>query len=102
MAMCENSLILFKNGTMKSENTGTVISGIEVLNISPRGFWLWVDDREYFLSFEDFPWFQDATISQINDVKKVSSDHFYWPALDIDLHRASIENPEDFPLKAAH
>jgi len=102
MAKCENSFTSFKNGTMKSENTGTVISDIEVLNISPRGFWLWVDDREYFLDFEDFPWFRDATIAQINDVKKVSDDHFYWPSLDIDLHRASIEHPEEFPLKAAH
>jgi hypothetical protein len=101
MAKSANSFISFKNGTMKSETTGTVILDIEVLNISSRGFWLWVDEREHFLDFEDFPWFRDATIAQITDVKRVNEDHFYWPALDIDLHLASIEHPEKFPLKAA-
>jgi hypothetical protein len=86
---------------MKPAPTGTAILDTEVLNISPRGFWLWVDKREYFLDFEDFPWFRDATIAQITEVKRVSADHFYWPTLDIDLHRASIEHPEQFPLKAA-
>ena len=87
---------------MKLENTGTGTSEIEVLNISPRGFWLWIDGREHFIGFEDFPWFQSATIAQICNVTKVNEDHFFWPSLDVDLHRASIENPEQFPLKAAH
>lgn len=87
---------------MKSKATGTVISEVEVLNVSPRGFWLWVADREHFLGFEDFPWFRSATIDQICSVTKVSEDHLYWPELDIDLDLASIEHPEQFPLKAAH
>jgi hypothetical protein len=61
-----------ESGTMKLENTGTVTSGIEVLNISPRGFWLWIDDREHFVGFEDFPWFRSATTAQICDVTKVT------------------------------
>jgi hypothetical protein len=56
---------------MKSENTGTVISEIEVLNVSPRGFWLYVNEHEYFLAFKDFPWFQDATVTPSSAVKKV-------------------------------
>lgn len=86
---------------MKSETTGTATSDTEVLNVSPRGFWLWVDGREYFLGFDDFPWFRSATIAQICDVKKVSEDHLFWPSLDVDLHRRSIEDPAGFPLKAA-
>jgi hypothetical protein len=63
---------------------------------------LWVADREHFLGFEDFPWFRSATIDQICSVTKVSEDHLYWPELDVDLDLASIEHPEQFPLKAAH
>ena len=85
---------------MKSESTGTVTSDIEVLNISPRGFWLWIDGREHFLGFEDFPWFKSATIEQICTIKQVSDDNLYWPELDVDLNMASIEHPEQFPLKA--
>ena len=85
---------------MKSESTGTVTSDIEVLNISPRGFWLWIDGREHFLGFEDFPWFKSATIEQICTITQVSDDHLYWPELDVDLNMASIEHPEQFPLKA--
>ena len=86
---------------MKSQPIGIATSDVEVLNISPRGFWLWLDGREYFLSFEDFPWFQSATVAQICQVIKVSADHLQWPALDVDLHRESIEHPERFPLKPA-
>ena len=87
---------------MRLETTGTVTSDIEVLNVSPRGVWLWVDGREHFLGFDDFPWFRSATIAQICDVTKVSEDHLYWPALDVDLHREGIEHPEQFPLRASH
>jgi len=34
---------------MKSESIGTDISGVEVLNVSPHGFWLMVRERKYFL-----------------------------------------------------
>ena len=31
---------------MKSANIGADISQVEVLNVSPHGFWLWVAERE--------------------------------------------------------
>ncbi len=37
----------------------------EVTNISHHGFWLLVDDREYFVPFKDYPGFTEATITQI-------------------------------------
>jgi len=85
---------------MKLEPTGNVTLDIEVLNVSPRGFWLLADGREHFLGFEDFPWFQSASIAQICRVERVSGEHFYWPALDVDLDLESIEHPERFPLTA--
>ncbi len=42
---------------MKLKNHGKSISGAEVIQISPCGIWLLINDTEYFLPYEDFPWF---------------------------------------------
>ena len=57
-----------------------------------------LDERELFLPFKQFPWFQDATIREITAVERPSAGHLYWPELDIDLAVDSIEHPERFPL----
>jgi len=72
----------------------------EITNISPRGFWILLSQRELFVSFTDFPWFADASVAKISRVEWPSEDHLYWPELDIDLSVRSIEHPEEFPLKA--
>lgn len=65
-----------------------------------RGIWLLTGDRELFLSYEDFPWFRDVSISQVVNVEEPAPGHFYWPDLDVDLGLQTIEQPEKFPLKA--
>jgi Protein of unknown function (DUF2442) len=80
---------------------GTVISGLEVTNISRHGFWLLTDKGERFLAFDDFPWFRNAPVGQILNVEEPSPGHYYWPDLDVDLSLKIIESPEDYPLKAA-
>ena len=72
----------------------------EVTNISNHGFWILSDGKEYFLSFEDFPWFKDKTIKEITNVQTFGKDHLYWEDLDVDLTLEMIEHPERFPLKA--
>jgi Protein of unknown function (DUF2442) len=83
---------------MKSANTGADISAVEVLNVSPLGFWLLAGGREYYLAFSDFPWFRNATLQQLFKVEFSHGDHLYWPELDLDLE--CIEHPEKFPLVA--
>ncbi len=85
---------------MSSAMPGKHSSDVEVTNISSHGFWLLVDGSELFLSYEDFPWFKDASVGKIVDVEQPSPGHFHWPQLDIDLGTETIENPERFPLKA--
>ena len=70
----------------------------EVTNISQHGFWLLIDDRERFVAFAAFPWFQDASVRELTSVELQSPDHLYWPLLDVDLSVASIDHPENFPL----
>jgi hypothetical protein len=71
---------------------------VEVTNVSAHGFWILLGDRELFLPFETFPWFQDAPIASILRVKLPAPHHLYWPDLDVDLAVESIEYPERFPL----
>lgn len=72
----------------------------EVSNISALGFWVLVDDRELFLPFKEFPWFEKATVAAILHVERPQQQHLYWPDLDVDLSLDSIENPEKYPLRA--
>jgi hypothetical protein len=83
---------------MKSALAGKNISEVEVTNVSRRGFWLLINDRELFLSFEKFPWFRDVPIGQLLRVEQPHATHLYWPDLDVDLAVESIEFPERFPL----
>ncbi len=83
---------------MKSEKRGTDTSEIEVSNISLHGFWILVSEKEYFLPFTSFPWFRQAKIDDILNVKLFKNQHLYWPALDIDLTIDIIENPDKFAL----
>ena len=85
---------------MKSENIGAGTSNVEVLNVSPHGFWLMVANREFFLGYDDFPWFHDATMSQLFNVELHHAEHLYWPELDVDLDLDRIEHPEKYPLVA--
>jgi len=83
---------------MKSETLGTDTSEVEVSHISKHGIWLLLQEKEYFLSFEDFPWFKDASVSAIQNVSLLNANHLYWPDLDIDLAVDSIKEPNRFPL----
>jgi Protein of unknown function (DUF2442) len=77
---------------------GTITSAAEVTNISRHGFWMLLGEEELLLSFEQFPWFKQATVDQITNVERPTPDHLYWPSLDVDLSVDSIRRPGDFPL----
>ena len=85
---------------MKSETLGTDTSEVEVTQISKHGIWLLLQEKEHFLSFENFPWFKDASVSSIENVELLNEHHLYWPDIDIDLAVRSIDNPSLFPLLA--
>jgi hypothetical protein len=83
---------------MKSALLGKSISEVEVTNISKHGFWLLLGSREFFLPFQEFPWFRDVPVGRLLNVKLPHPHHLYWPDLDVDLAVESIEHPERFPL----
>ena len=83
---------------MRSPVPGTSTSGVEVTNVGAFGLWLLLHDKEYFLSYEEYPWFKEARIADILNVTLVHEGHLHWPALDVDLCIESLDHPEDFPL----
>jgi len=85
---------------VKSSKRGTATLKPEITNISEHGFWMFFNGKEYFLPFEKFPWFKNATVRQISDIQLLHSTHLYWPGLDIDLTFNIIENPEKYKLVA--
>lgn len=85
---------------MSLSEFGSDTSVVEVTNISSHGIWLLIHDEEFFMSYEDFPWFKCQPVRAILNVEKLSSDHYYWPVIDVDLTKEIIKNPDRFPLKA--
>lgn len=83
---------------MNSSPSGVAILDSEVTNISAQGFWLLVDDREYFVPFAHYPAFRSATVPQVYAVQRIGPEQFRWPELDIDIELGALERPEAFPL----
>lgn len=83
---------------MKSSKNGKNTSKVEVTNISEHGFWLLLGGKEYFVPFKKCPWFKDAKIAAIVNVKLLHGHHLYWPKLDVDLSTEILKNPDKYPL----
>jgi len=74
---------------------------VKVSRITAEGFWLHTYKKDYYVSRKLFPWFRNATVSQIQKVKMEwiddpefpceHGDMIYWPLLNIDLGTADIE-----------
>ncbi|MCX7001483.1 MAG: DUF2442 domain-containing protein [Candidatus Sumerlaeota bacterium] len=82
--------------TLRAHGINTFQS--EVTNIGALGFWLLVEDREYFVPFEDYPEFKKASVEQILTFQQISPNQFHWPQLDIDIELEALDEPERFPL----
>ena len=84
---------------MRSLERGIRTSNAEVVSVSPHGIWLSVRGKEYFLPYEEFPWFQDARVSEIHRVQLVRGHFLRWEDLDVELVLDSLEHPDRYPLK---
>jgi len=63
---------------MKSKARGTDSSEVEISNIGRLGIWICVQDAEYFMDYEEFPWFKDARVKEILDVELLHGHHLHW------------------------
>ena len=85
---------------MSLKTHGISTSDAEVVQIDAHGFWVNIQEKEYFLPFTDFPWFKNARVSEILELQLLHETHLYWPSLDIDLSLDSLDAPERYPLVA--
>ena len=70
----------------------------EITNISPFGFWILAGDNEFFIDFKQYPAFNDARLSEINDFSTDAMGNFHWETLDVDIEKEALEHPEEYPL----
>jgi hypothetical protein len=71
---------------------------VSVENVTSRGIWLFVRGAEYFLDYERYPWFREAKIGEIQNVRLVRGSYLRWPDLDVDLELDCLAEPEKYPL----
>jgi hypothetical protein len=83
---------------MKSGLHGTNTSANELTSIGSTGFWLLVENREYFVPFDDYPVFRTATIDQVFNFERIGPRQFHWRDLDADIELDALEKPAQFPL----
>lgn len=82
------------------KNTGkTTSNSAEIQAISSQGIWILANDQEFFIAYQEFPWFLRATIEQIYNLEFFHGKHLHWPALDIDIDLESLKHLEAYPLK---
>ncbi|HAB99427.1 MAG TPA: hypothetical protein DCE71_06365 [Parachlamydiales bacterium] len=84
---------------MKSAALGKNTSPIEI-TITKFGLWLYINDEEFFLPYEDHPFFKNATLNDIYNIELLHKEHLYWPTLDVDLSISILKNPSHFPVIA--
>jgi hypothetical protein len=83
---------------MRSSRSGAGTTGVELTKVTSDGITIRVDGRELSLPYDLFPWFRDASRSQLANIQRPSEDELSWPDLDVDLELDSILHPERYPL----
>lgn len=66
--------------------------------VSRNGMWLYIGDCEYFIPFSTYPVLQRHTIEELSNYTIDNLGNIHWAELDIDIEKASLDNPKKFPL----
>lgn len=80
------------------QNTSNSEMKAEVTNISLFGIWILVNGEEFFMSYKEYPFFENAPIKAVAMLEVDSFGNLHWPELDVDIEIDSLRNPEDYPL----
>ncbi|MDR0698529.1 MAG: DUF2442 domain-containing protein [Tannerella sp.] len=82
----------------KNLNQNTERTYVEVRLITPMGIIVSVSGCDYYISYDRLPWFREAKVSDIFNVKMCGNDGIRWEALNVDLEIDSLIHPEQYPL----
>jgi hypothetical protein len=86
---------------MNSKKRGKRIYASEVTAVGRDGFWIISQDMEYFVPFNNYPVFRQATVEQIYCLEEIAPGQLRWEMLDVDIELEALQNPERYPLKFA-
>ena len=70
----------------------------EVTRINARGILLFIGGKEYYLSYDRFPWFRNARVLDVLNVTMPDEKSLRWDAIDVDLEIDSITHRERYPI----
>lgn len=56
---------------------------------SDKGFWVMVEDWQYFVPFSDYPMLKGATAKQLNNIT-LSPGKLHWPDLGANIDLCSL------------
>jgi len=70
----------------------------EITSIEHNGFWILIEDAEYFVPFEKYPDFRTAAVDAIFNFE-YEFGALHWPDLDVDIEIEALKHPEHYPLK---
>jgi hypothetical protein len=62
---------------------------IRIGTFTPTGFWIGINNSEYFCEYTNHPWFRQATPQQIHKVEG-DAEHLFWDEIDVDLSEQGI------------
>ena len=71
---------------------------VKVLTITSGGVLIEIEEGEFFLPFSRVPWFKNAPVSDVLNVKINGKHSIRWNTLDVDLEIESLLHPEKYPL----
>ena len=71
---------------------------VKVRSLMSDGIFISVCGNDYYLSYNRVPWFRNAKVSDIFNVKMCGDDAIRWNSLDVDLELDSLKHPERYPL----
>ena len=71
---------------------------VVVTAISKHGIWLLSTTKEFFIPFNEYPRFRDASVTNIFHVEQPTPNRLHWPHLGMTV---SLESLRCFPLPSS-
>ena len=75
--------------TLKSENG---------FYISKFGMWIYINDKEYFINFDDYPSLAKCTVEELGNYSFDMENNIHWEELDIDIEKEALDEPNKYTL----
>ncbi|MDR0823469.1 MAG: DUF2442 domain-containing protein [Prevotella sp.] len=80
------------------KNLKKSITDLSVIAINSLGVDIFCNGEKLLISYDFCPYFKDAKVKDIFDVRLIGGDVLCWDNLDIHILIDSIKHPEKYPI----